>query len=208
MCMYLISYLEGLFGIGITCQSEQLWNVIITHANACARRKLKARVWFVKLSVHYFLTLLLPLEDVRTVDQRTPGRCERKWHHKVCARENSVYFEKYVRSSALYSVSLTNKQVIRTCYVNSELVALKFRSSFSGISLVLKKPSEFWKKPSDLRKYIGATEDRKEVPEICNVNPERFFWRVPYIDYFMNKLSPFTVESVIQWSVQLPQLRL
>ena len=74
MCMYLISYLDVLFGVGITCQSEQLWNVIITCANACARRKLKARVWFAKLSVHYFLTLLLPLEDVRTVDQRTPGR--------------------------------------------------------------------------------------------------------------------------------------
>ena len=40
-------------------------------------------------------------------------------------------------------------------YVNSQLPAFKFQSSFSGILLILKKPFELRKKPSDLWKYIG-----------------------------------------------------
>ena len=140
MCMYLISYLEGLFGIGITCQSEQLWNVIITHANACARRKLKARVWFVKLSVHYFLTLLLPLEDVCTVDQRTPRRCQHKRHHKVCTRENSVYLEKYIVQLCIVYHSQTSNLYVRATKIlnlwlwNSEAVSPEFRLSWRSLS--------------------------------------------------------------------------
>ena len=140
MCMYLISYLGVLFGAGITCQSEQLWNVIITCTNACAHRKLKARVWFVKLSVHYFLTLLLLLEDVRTVDRRTPGRCQRKWHHKVCARENSVYFEKYVVQLCIVYHSQTSNSYVHATKIlnlrlwNSEAVSPEFRLSWRSLS--------------------------------------------------------------------------